>query len=381
MKKTLTAIGALALGTSHAFAGGIERAPQSLNILFEPGNYVEFSLGGVDPTVKGRDLPIFGGSAIGDITQGYGFVGLAYKHQFNENLSGAILLEQPYGADILYPGSATTSALGGTRVEVNSTSLTGVLRYKFDNNFSLHGGLRASKASGHVRLSGLAYGALSGYDLELDDTWGMGWLAGVAYEVPDIAARVSLTYFSKVDHDFDMSESGVPWHPGLPGNSKNEVSTPRSIVLEGQTGIAKDTLLFGSVRWVEWSEFKVENIVFPFTNPMVPGALPVELVELEDTTTYTLGVGRKFNDNWSGSVSYTYEPSKGDVISPLSPINGRKAITVAGVYTRDNMKITTGISYMKLGKSDLGTGNPRTPRAEVTDADAWGIGVRVGYSF
>ena len=57
----------------------------------------------------------------------------------------------------------------------------------------------------------------------------MGWVAGVAYEMPEIAARVSLTYNSPIDHDFDMTESGGP----LPMTFKDEytVKTPRSWVL------------------------------------------------------------------------------------------------------------------------------------------------------
>lgn len=35
--------------------------------------------------------------------------------------------------------------LGGTEAVVDSTTFTAIGRYKFDNNFSLHGGLRASR--------------------------------------------------------------------------------------------------------------------------------------------------------------------------------------------------------------------------------------------
>ena len=77
------------------------------------------------------------------------------------------------------------------------------------------------------------------------------------------------------------------------------------------------------------------------------------LVELEDTTTYTIGVGRKFTDNWSGAMSFLYEDSEDGLISPLSPTNGRKAITLAAIYTQDQLKITTGINYTKLGGGDL----------------------------
>ncbi|MFC3527294.1 OmpP1/FadL family transporter [Paracoccus mangrovi] len=380
MKNICYSVGIVLAGAAPALAGGIERAPQSLAPLFENGNYAEISFGGVNPKIEGTDIA---GFATGDVAQGYGFFGLAYKHQFNDNLSGALIIEQPFGADILYPMKPAPlpdyDVLDGTRVEVNSTTYTALLRYKFENNFSVHGGIRGSRADGHVRLQGAGYQSTSGYDLKLDGAWGIGWVAGIAYEVPDIAARISLTYNSPIDHDFDMKETG-----GRLGSTvlsdEYTVKTPRSWTLEGQTGIAKDTLLFGSIRWVKWSEFRVDNFVFPIA---LPNGGRVELVELDDTTTYTIGVGRKFTDNWSGSVSFTYEPEQDDLISPLAPANGRKGVTVAAIYTMDNIKISTGINYTKLGGPDLGVGQSgnKTKVAEMDDGELWGVGVRIGYSF
>ena len=45
MKFAITSMAALLAGTAPLLAGGIERAPQSLNILFEQGNYAELSFG------------------------------------------------------------------------------------------------------------------------------------------------------------------------------------------------------------------------------------------------------------------------------------------------------------------------------------------------
>ena len=376
MKNTMTGLGLLLISTAPALAGGIERAPQSLAVLFENGNYAELSFGGVNPTVQGHDIL---GFKTGDVAQGYGFYGLAYKHQFTENLSGAFIMEQPFGSDLRYPLATDggSPVLGGTRVEVNSTTYTAVLRYKFQNNFSVHGGIRASHADGGVTLDGAGYQSTAGYNLDIDGAWGMGWVAGVAYEIPEYAARVSLTYNSQIDHDFDQSESGGPLPVTMDGTY--EVTTPRSWTLEGQTGVAADTLLFGSIRWVKWSEFKVDNLLFPIVTPL--GEIP--LVELEDTTTYTIGVGRKFNENWSGSVAFIYEPSVGGLISPLAPYDGRKGIQVAAIYTIDNIKISTGINYSKLGDADLGVGysGNKTEVGKTDDNELWGAGIRVGYSF
>lgn len=383
MKFTFTGVAALLLGATPLLAGGIERAPQSLNILFEEGNYAELSFGGADPTVEGTDLLPPGSPTFrtGDVAKGYGFVGLAYKHQINTQLSAALIIEQPFGADITYAPTTQGGSLllGGTSAQVDSTTVTALLRYKLPNNLSVHGGLRGSKADAEVTLDGAGYGPLAGYNTKLDTDWGIGYVVGAAYELPAIAGRVSLTYNSKVEHKFDTQESlnGVPV-----GNSTTTVDTPESLTLEAQTGVAPGTLVFGSIRWVNWSEFTVQPRVLSrtptATDPLGFGVSD-GLVSLEDTTTYTIGVGRKFTEMWSGSASFVYEPDGDDLISPLAPNNGRYGVTLAAIYTMDAIRVTTGINYSKLGDATPQTGG--VARAQTSDGDLWGVGVRIGYSF
>lgn len=368
-------------GTSGtALAGGVDRSGQPIGIIFEQGNYVELSYGQINPSVSGNDLAAFGGSPTGSVAGKHGLPGLAIKYNFNDQLSGALIYDNAYGADIAYPTAATGGSLmlGGTSAKLDSEGLTAVLRYKFNENLSVHGGLRASKAGGEVNLAGLAYGPVNGYNVQFDNAWGTGYLAGVAYEKPEIALRIALTYFSKVNHKLDTIETFAttvgPVPGGVPLASTTGVNTPQAINLDVQSGIAKDTLLFGSIRWVDWSNFLID----PQTFTAVTGG---GLVSLEDTTTYTLGVGRKFNDNWSGSAFVTYEPKGDPLVSPLAPTNGYKGIGLAAVYTQDNMKITFGARYLDLGNAQPETGTPDTPRAEMADNHAVAVGVKVGFTF
>lgn len=366
MKTILTGTLACFLGASPLLAGGIERAPQAMTVLFEKGNYAELGFGAADPTVRGRDTL---GGALGDVTKGFGTFSLAYKHQFTENLSGALIVEQPFGADILYPEAGGSAMLGGTYAEVNATTFTGLLRYRFDNNVSVHGGLRASLANARIGLKGAAYGPLSGYEVELDDAWAAGFVLGAAYEIPEYAARLSLTYNSSMRYDLDTVET---FAPGVTSSTK--VKAPQSLTLEGQTGINPQTLLFGSIRWVRWSEFKVKP-------PAFTPSFPPGLVEMDNTTTYTIGIGRKFSEHWSGAASFAYEEQTRSLISPLSPTSGYKAITLAAIYEKDRIKVTTGISYTDLTAASPATGLPPTARARATVSHAWATGIRIGYRF
>lgn len=389
MRHALKGLAVLLLGTTPAMGGGIERSNQMLGILFEPGNYAELSFGRVRPTVEGTDLPIPGlypgGAATGDVANSYNQFGLSYKHQFNENWSGAIIIDQPFGADVAYPLDGTP-LLAGTAASVDSTHITGIARYVMpETGFGAHAGIRASRADGSVDLRGLAYGAVDGYSVDLDRDTAYGWLAGVSYERPEIAARIALTFNSEIKHDFATTESGplidpdgpagpAPALPLLNGTSQTEVRTPKSVNLEFQTGVAADTLLFGSIRWVDWSSFRVD----PERFTAITGD---GLVELEDSTTYTLGVGRRFTENWSGSVSASFERRGDDLVSPLAPSTGRRGVTLAAVYTEGPLRVTTGINYTRLGDARPETGTPDTARAEMSGSKALGIGVRVGYSF
>ena len=98
-----------------------------------------------------------------------------------------------------------------------------------------------------------------------------------------------------------------------------------------------------------------------------------------DSSTYSLGLGRKFTDNFSGSVSLSGEPKGASAsTTPLTITNGYQGITLGGKYTIDNMSITAGYNYTQVGDvtltSGLGVG-------EFTDNTITGLGVRVGFKF
>ncbi|WBU63346.1 OmpP1/FadL family transporter [Paracoccus aerodenitrificans] len=381
MKRTLTGAAALLVTAAPVFAAGIERSTQSIGILFEEGNYAELGGQFTNPDVSGNDLAIYGGSSTGGVADEFNVVTFGYKHQFTDQLSAALIIEHPYGADIEYTDFADGGSymLGGTKANVESAMISGILRYKFNDSWGVHGGVRVSKASGDVKLAGTAYSQLSGYRAKLEDDTAAGWLLGGTWELPDIAARVALTYYSDIDHDFDTEETlnGIPVAllPGMPlSGDSTSVTTPSMLALDFQTGIATDTLLFGQLRRTYWSDFTV-------TPEWFGRGVPDGLVSLEDSNTFTLGVGRKFTEQWSGTVAFTYEPTGDDLVSPLAPTNGRKGVTVAGIYTMDNWKFTGGINYTKLGDATPETGTPDAARAEIEDSEAVSLGLRIGYRF
>ena len=372
--------------TGPLLAGGVERSGQFLGPLFEDGNYVELSFAHVSPGVKGLDRslgPAPGGASTGNVLESYNNWGLAYKQQLNKQWSVAVMFDQPFGADVLYASSSVN--LGGTSANISSQNVTGIVRYEIPNSsFGVHGGLRVSRADGNVTLGGVAFDSISGYHLSTDRDMAYGWLAGASWERPEIGARVALTYNSAVEHEFQAVESGplvdfdgpgsAPALPLLDGTSMLKVSTPKSWNLEFQTGVSENTLIFGSVRLADWSSFRID----PVRLWQVTGG---GLVDLDDTITYTLGVGHRFSDRWSGAVSFSFEEAGSKEVSPLAPTNGYKSVGLAAIYTQGKMRITTGITYVSIGNALPSIGTPATVLADLNDSHAWGVGVKIGFNF
>lgn len=303
------------------------------------------------------------GASSGNMSPDYTLFGLGYKYQFNDQLSFSIIYDQPFGADANYP-AATGYFAGGATAELDSSAITGLLRYKIDDNWSVHGGLRyqSLEAVANVPFVG-------GYTARAEKDYGLGFVAGAAYERPDIALRVALTYSSEISHELATTEFGAL-------TSTTAVETPQSVNLDFQTGIAADTLLFGSIRWVDWSDFDI-------TPAQYLGATGGSLVSYDnDAITYNIGVGRRFNENWSGAVSIGYEKSNGGFSSTLGPTDGNISIGLGGTYTNGAVKVTGGVRYIKIGDANTTLNAPSGLAAgNFNDNKAIAVGLKIGYSY
>ncbi|WP_179379451.1 OmpP1/FadL family transporter [Jannaschia marina] len=374
---TLAAVATI-VGTGSAMAGGLDRSGQNINLLFEEGNIAELTFGYVAPDLSGDDGPLAGplaGRSSGDAAGNYFQGALGYKQDINDRLSFAVIVDQPYGANIAYPAfvppaGGGSALLGGTTATLDSSSVTGLLRYKFNDRFSVHGGIRAQQINASVDLRGGGYGPLNGYSADLDGDTAFGFQIGGAYEIPEIALRIAVTYFSEIDHDFDTQENIVP---GVTSNT--EVTTPEAVNISFQTGIAKDTLLFASFRYADYSVVQVTPTQFGINTG---GA---SLTNIDDARDYTIGIGRRFNDKFAGSVTLNYsDGGADDQVSPLAPSNGSYGITIGGSYqVNPNIKLSGGVNYTRIGDAvPTVAGNELS---DFEDNSAVGVGFKIGYTF
>lgn len=96
-----------------------------------------------------------------------------------------------------------------------------------------------------------------------------------------------------------LPTNGTVLASGLPA-FQNTATSPQSLYVNFQTGIAEGTLLLGSFRWTDWSTNKAVITT-------VAGNSSISPYNWDDGYTVSLGIGRAFNEQISGSVSIGYD--------------------------------------------------------------------------
>jgi len=421
MKKTLTGATLLALTATTAYSAGLDRSGQSVSAIFAPNGSASVSFGYVTPSVTGRDIT--GGTETYDVGETYVLPSISYTNAINDKFSYTVMYDQPYGVNVNYGGDPALNNLSGTRADLSSQALTLAGKYQINDRFSVFGGVSVQRINAEVVLNGTAYGnaiglaqtaasngvsrellagaiiqnnaaaitavttatgktvptlqteigaaslaltGAGGYQFDMKDTTEANYFIGAAYEIPDIALRFAATYRFETTHNSTATEA---FGATAAGTNNVQFVTPQSLNLEFQTGIAQDTLLLATYRWVEYSAVDI-----------IPAALGSDLVNLGDSERYTLGVGRRFSDKFSGSATMIFEPEGADnMVSPLGPTNGMFGISLAGQYTTDNMKISGGINYSWLGNAFATVADQ--PVASFQDNTALGIGFKAEMTF
>ena len=258
------------------------------------------------------------------------------------------------GADVNYPVTGATGAFfqGGTAT-VDSMAVTGLVKYQFNDRFSAYGGLRVQSLQGNVSIP-----AIGGYTLTVGNDYQAGYVLGAAYQIPDIALKVALTYESEIEHEF-RDNAGTPF----------KVKTPQAATLHLQSGVAQNTIVFGSARWQEWTAFRIAPADFP----LFP--LPIAS-EPSDIWTYEIGVDHRFNENWAGSFTIGYEEDQGDIVGNLSGRDGFVSYGVGFKYSAETYDVSAGVKYI-----DIGSATTALAGSNFTGNEAIAFGVKMGFRF
>ncbi|WP_291374015.1 OmpP1/FadL family transporter [Acinetobacter sp. UBA6720] len=364
--------------TTSVFAAGLDRSGQSILPFLQSGNYAEASFSVLDPNVSGKEESNH--ISVADMADDYYFPSAALKIQATEHFSFGLLYDQPYGADSQYSSAAGAFGNGkeGTSVKVRTNNLSLIFGYQPTENWNLYAGPVYQTVKGNVSLRGSAYSLLSGYDINLEEDDAFGWLAGAAYQIPEIALKAAVTYRSEIKHELDTTEtfgSGAVVRP----QSVTEVVTPQSVNLDFQTGIAKDTLAFANIRWVHWDQFAVSPTYLAAATS-ARGKKQNLIDYSDDQISATVGVGHKFTSKWSGSASVGWDSGAGNPVTTLGPVEGFWSVGLGGQYSpAENYFVQAGVKYFWLGDAKAQTGGNVV--GDFSNNDAIAYGLKFGYKF
>lgn len=445
LKTLSTAMILATVPMSGAFAAAMDRSGQSISAFLQPGNYFEAGVSVLDPTVTGQETS---GRNIDNMASDYYFPGAALKLQVNDQFSIGLLYDQPFGAKAEYKGNnafvasgndvvlssipqVTTGLLGklgqsvpegATSVKVDTQSFSFLMGYQPTENWNIYAGPVYQTIKADVSLRGSAYSAYNGYDAHIKENGDWGWLAGVAYQIPEIALKASLTYRSKIDYSFTADENlaladsllgALPTLSGLLGSLPPEkqaqiasavqglaaannssgttkLSTPQSVNFDFQTGIMQDTVAFANVRWVHWKDFAIQPYKFGVASEVVGSLVGkpngFNLVEYsKDQWSITTGLGRKFNDQWAGNFSIGWDSGAGNPVTTLGPTKGFWSFGLGGQFSpAKDYFIQAGVRYFWLGDAKAQTGAQAGTSDYVATFDknhALGYMLKMGYRF
>ncbi|WP_051927560.1 outer membrane beta-barrel protein [Ruegeria halocynthiae] len=352
----MTRTAAWALTTSVAAAGpvwsgGIENSDQDVSIIFAPGTVIEGTYFYSDIEISGTDFGMPSGNTGGGLSSGV----INFKHDVTDKIALAFIIDEPINDFSRYRLNNGNPNFG-TDTDIRSISFTALAKYRFDNNVSVYGGVRTQRAKLDINVPDTAIPPF-GYELDADTGYDFGYVVGVGYEIPEIAFRASLTYNSKVSHD-DGDATLFP--SSFSTSTSFTAEFPQSLDLQVETGVSANTLVFGRVRWRDWSEGSLE--------------LPLqgEALDFKDSTFYQLGFSHAITDNWVGGLSLTYEDDHG---GPLLTTGSIATLTAHGGYITDTYYVIGALSYSDIGDKDLGNGTV------YKDNDAVTFSLTVGYTF
>ena len=292
---------------------------------------------------------------------------------------------------------------GNTKVEVDTQNLSFIAGFQPTENWNIYAGPVYQTVKGNLSLRGQAYSIFNGYDADIKETSGTGWLAGLAYQIPEIALKASLTYRSEIDHDVNINEN-IPTLPALAllpngaaaaagiaaASGETKITTPQSVNLDLQTGIMANTVAFANVRWVDWSSFSIRPYKFGLLSdavgPLVQRPNGFNLVEYsDDQISATVGVGRKLSEQWAGNVSVGWDSGAGNPVSTLGPTEGYWNVGLGVQFSpAPNYFIAGGVKYFMLGDAKAQTGAQAGGNeyvANFEDNDAIAYGLKMGYRF
>jgi len=364
MVRFIVSAAGLCVSSTALMAGGMERTALSTGFMYENGGYAEVAYSSRDYTVT---APVFAPdeSVIEDQT---GF-SLATKFDVAETLSFGLSQYNQAGVGLNYQGAGGTGTVGGglnligPKVSLDIDALVFLGRYALSENYSFMLGMKNTTIKDATADIFKTSAAPTTTAAAVQGGTASSAVAAIAYEQPDMALRVEYLY--EADVSFSLDTTG-----GLNASTgATKGSIPDYQTINFQTGIAADTLAFGSIRMADWKNHQLA---------VAPQTLAAPTSSFSNSTTYSLGVGRKVSDDLSLSLSTNWENgTESSGTSLLSPTNGYNGYSLGAKYNMDNLTLSGGVNYTSFGDKTITS----TIADQFSGNSVLSYGIKLGVNF
>ena len=366
IKRLAVSLAAVSILPSVALAEGLERVNIDPSFMLEPGTYAEFGMGQIAPSISAVGALVNVDSVAGTYTA----TTMAAKTSIGSKIDAGIWYTSQ-GNGVLIDYGTFVNGLQ-VNADVSLPTLAGMVRYKLSDSMSVIGGLKrvsmdsGSTVSANVRTENIAqanwtFGAASGTSA----------VYGIISEIPEIAMRMTVLMESAgaIDVPTTYVQDGV----NHTGTTKAPVGDATTISL--QTGIAPNTLLFGSLKMSNWQD---DQTMLPINGSATQRH---QISDYSDGQSYTIGLGRRFNDQLSGRVSYFRDPASDcDESSALAPVCERTSLSLGANYAiSDQASLSFGYSWSQYGDATIFAGT--AIEATTTNSSVSTLGARLSYKF
>ena len=387
-KNIITGVSLVALSAGMAQAGGFELQTLDTSIMYADGNQASISYATIDASVQGYNT----GTGLANVSKkqvvkDQTVSNIGAKFDVGDSLSFGLTTYRS-GAIQLDGGNGVNGNLAPTG-DVDLDTMALMVNYDLNENISLIGGMTQNTLkSGNVTTLAGSY--------DVSGASEQGYIVGAAYSIPEIALRAELTYQPKTDFStttaytpsavavcgaiapLDCDDLGTePTDTAFAnaqglmttGANTTTLSLPDTFAFNFQTGIAADTLLTASYRKAAWGKSQI--------NVAAPVAIETEFA---DSEAYSVGIGRKFTDSLSGSITYSKEEGSSSTSTSLFTVsNGSEAISIGLRYAKDNMNVSAGISRRNVG--DVTVTDPNAGQMQYTGNTVTSMGVKIAFAF
>lgn len=419
MKHPMLKISALStaiLAASPAMAGGFDNSSRGFDIIYGDNSVISTSYGQTTVPMKARIDKMKRAEASGaesnakvvgsgEVIDNFNRPQVALRYQVAQGVTCAAQFEQPFAAQVSYADDSiayiatndlgqpidadgnptgdssqmvTKSAPINTKYE--SESFTVACGYAITLNtgsIKLFAGPKIQKISGAFNEDLSPLTTVTGKDdnltVELDGGSEFGYIAGLDYEIPEIALRASILYHSQIDYDATGTiNANVPGQLSFTTSGTAKTFTPQSVELGLQSGIAENTLGFIKLRWSEYGKLTTLSVDGDDTTVVGGNSLAMinantggqlsDLIDPEvsmfsnDTFDYSLGLGHRLSDqltlgaSFSGSIKLGGKsddtPLGADSTSLRLPGDTSHTVSLGGEYSvLSNLKISGGLGY------------------------------------